>query len=129
MAGRSNGFGLWLDLTLDNRGPGAARRLAKEIGVSDGAVTQWRKEPYRQPSARNVQDIARALDVDPMRLLVTAGHLDSSVVGAEPYEIPESERTLHEMKKALERDGVMTKRDVAAILDNYSNMRRKRTDA
>lgn len=121
-----NLFGLWLDLTLANEGPGAARRLAKAVGVSDGAVTQWRKEPYRQPSARNVQDIAKYLGVDPMRLLVTAGHLEFEDV--EPFEVPEAERTISEMKKALERDGVMTKRDVAAILDNYSQMRRKRTN-
>lgn len=126
MPDRTNDFGLWLDITLDNEGPGAARKLARAVGVSDGAVTQWRKPPYRQPSARNVQDIAKHLGVDAMRLLVTAGHLD--LEGVEPFEVPESERTLHGMKKALERDGLMTKGDVSAILDNYTEMRKRRTN-
>lgn len=80
-------FGEWLDITLDNRGI-AGKTLAEQIGVNDSTISRIRGGASL-PSMPVVSEIARVLDLDPIRLAVTASLIPAdSMPGVEPYEMP-----------------------------------------
>lgn len=78
-------LGQWLDTTMANRGI-TSRALAKEVHVHESAVHNWRKGK-NIPQMSTLQVIARTLNVDPVRLAVTAGLWEPDV--AQPLPIPE----------------------------------------
>ena len=78
-------LGRWLDTTMANRGL-TNRALAKEVHVHESAVHNWRKGK-NIPQMSTLQAIARILDVDPVRLAVTAGLWDPDI--AQPLPTPE----------------------------------------
>lgn len=80
-------LGKWLDLTLANRGI-KSRELATKIDVHESAVHNWRKGK-NVPQLSTLQRLAALLGVDPIRLAVTAGLLDPTLVQAEPLPTPE----------------------------------------
>jgi len=79
-------FAQWLDITMSNRGI-TGRHLAKRLGVHDSAVSRWRSG-QGIPSMDTCVRLATELDVDPLRLAVTAGHMDGEVVGIDPLALP-----------------------------------------
>lgn len=80
-------LGAWLDVTMANRGM-KNRDLAKEVQVHESAVHNWRKGK-NVPQLPTLQRIAQVLNVEPVRLAVTAGLLDPTLVGQDPLPIPE----------------------------------------
>lgn len=80
-------LGAWLDVTMANAGM-RNRQLAKEVNVHESAVHNWRRGK-NVPQLGTLQKIASVLNADPVRLAITAGLLDASLVGQEPLPIPE----------------------------------------
>lgn len=80
-------FSDWLDTTMENNGI-RGRDLARRLGVSDGAVSRWRSGAAK-PSASTTAKIGNLLGVDPVRLILTAGHIDpADAPGIEPLSVP-----------------------------------------
>lgn len=82
-------FAEWLDRTLNEKGI-AAGEVARALGVSNGTVSKWRsgKNAIAFDSARK---LAAFLDVQPVRLAVTAGLMTSEEAGAPPLPMPEED--------------------------------------
>ncbi len=78
-------LGQWLDVTMTNRGL-RNRALAQAMGVHESAVHNWRKGK-NVPQLATLQRLAAELNVDPIRLAVTAGLWEPS--GVDPLPMPE----------------------------------------
>lgn len=113
-------FGRWLDVTMQNnkiKGTDLARRLE----VTDSAVSRWRKGaviPAPDATAR----LAKILGVDPVRLLVTAGHLEGDTVGASPYTTPEARARREKAKNAIESIKWLTEAGRQKLLETYDDL-------
>ncbi len=70
----TDGFRRWLRGQMEKQGWGVTR-MAREIGVSHGLVSQW-LSGERNPSPKSYTKIARALKTDRDELLVIAGIRD-----------------------------------------------------
>ena len=67
-------FGRWLRTQMDRREWGVTR-MARELDVSHGLVSQWLKGE-RNPSPASLENISDRLYVDLDMLLTLAGHRD-----------------------------------------------------
>lgn len=80
-------FGLWLDTTMENNRI-KGRDIAKALGVSDGAVSRWRSGAAK-PGPAITAKLGKILGVDPIRLVLTAGHIDpEDAPGIDPLSVP-----------------------------------------
>lgn len=99
----SKDFPSWLDRTLVERGI-AGGEVARALGVNDSAVSRWRNGKA-SPGLDSVMKLARFLEVNPVRLAVTAGLMKEDEAGAEPLPMPEDTRT-----KTMVYDQIMAMR-------------------
>lgn len=116
-------FGEWLDVTLSNKGI-MGRALADRVGVHDSAVSRWRAG-QGVPSIDALQRIAEFLDVDPLRLAVTAGQVPEKVAGVEPLTIPEPTARRQAVKRQLGRIRGITESERQHLLVTYEDMVRE----
>lgn len=75
-SGDSAYFGEWFSRTLSDRALQGSE-IADALGVSKALVSKWRNGKMR-PGVGQCLKLAELLNVDPMRMLVTAGHADPS---------------------------------------------------
>jgi transcriptional regulator with XRE-family HTH domain len=80
-------FGQWLDTTMANKGL-SGRWIAQRVDVNDSVVSRWRNGTAI-PTMANLARLADTLDVQPLRLAVTAGLVTEEMAGVPPYEMPE----------------------------------------
>ena len=96
----SDRFARWLALTMSNESI-TGRELAQKLGVDDSVVSRWRTG-RGTPSMDSCLKLAKVLNVDPLRLAVTAGALDGKAVGLEPLDMPSAraqrERIAHQLR-------------------------------
>jgi transcriptional regulator with XRE-family HTH domain len=113
-------FGRWLDLTMANRGI-RGRDLAKRLKVHDSAVSRWRSG-QGAPTLDTLQKLAQVLGVDPIRLAVTAGLLDPSLVGAEMLPMPEPTAQRVYVKEQLARIRGLLPEEKQLLINFYDNL-------
>jgi transcriptional regulator with XRE-family HTH domain len=120
MATKGSTFGAWLDATLSNKRI-MSRTLAESVGVHDSAVSRWRAGAGL-PTAEAVQGIARVLDVDPLRLMVTAGLVPERVAGVKPLPAPEPTARRERVRKQLGKVKGLTDKERSALLEAYEDI-------
>ena len=114
-------FGHWLDLTMSNRGI-KGRTLAKALKVHESAVSRWRAG-NGVPSMDSCLRLGKYLDVEPIRLAVTAGLMDGELAGVEPLPFPEPTAYRQKVKEQILGIKGLTRREQQKLLDTYDEMR------
>ena len=114
-------FGRWLDLTMANRDI-TGRQVAKAMKVHESAVSRWRKGGG-VPTMDTCLRLGKFLDVEPMRLAVTAGLVDGDLVGKSPLPDPEPTAYRAAVKKQIEAIRGLTQKERQALLSAYDEMR------
>lgn len=99
--GSAETFGRWLDLTMGNQGI-KGRTLARKLRVHDSAVSRWRSG-QGAPAMDTCVKLAKLLDVDPIRLAVTAGLMDGDLVEVEALPLPEPTAQRRAVRGQLEK--------------------------
>lgn len=113
-------FGRWLDLTMRNRDL-SGKEVAKKLKVTEGAVSKWRKG-VSVPQANTTLKLARVLGVTPpLRLLVTAGLLDSEIAGVEPLPLPEPTAQRAYVRDKINEIPYMTSQERQHLIDAYDD--------
>lgn len=115
--GSTQNFAAWLELTMDNKGLNN-KALADLVGVAESVTSRWRSG-RSLPSNENCERLAIALDVDPLRLMVTAGILDGSVYHVAPYPLPEPTAGRARLRTHLEKMRGLTPGSIDAMLDAW----------
>jgi transcriptional regulator with XRE-family HTH domain len=113
-------FGRFLDVTLDNLGI-SSRTVAQRLGMDDSAVSRYRNG-VSLPSASVLADLARILDLDPLRLTVTAGHVPADVAGVDPYPMPTPTAQRESVRRQIERIKGLSDTDRGKLLDTYDEL-------
>ena len=114
-------FGRWLDLTMANRGI-KGRTLARTLKVHESAVSRWRAG-NGVPSMDSCLRLARYLDVEPIRLAVTAGLMDAELAGTEPLPLPEPTAYRKAVKDQIRAIKGLTARERQKLIEAYDEMR------
>lgn len=112
-------FSEWLDVTMSNKGV-LGRTLAEATGVHDSAVSRWRSGTAT-PSMDSIERMAILLDVDPLRLAVTAGLLSAKVAGVEPLPMPEATARRESVRRQLSNIRGVTEHERHLLLQAYEN--------
>ncbi|PRH79423.1 hypothetical protein C6N75_10100 [Streptomyces solincola] len=124
-------FGQWLKLIMLTRGLTGVE-IAEATGVDNSAVSKWRNGTLL-PGEEACEKLAKFLDVDPLRLAVTAGLISEEIARVPPLPPPDDTELA-----AVERESIADlvskkisrKRDREALLaalealserDNYAN--------
>lgn len=113
-------FGRWLDLTMGNRGI-KGKDLAKHLKVHDSAVSRWRSGAGA-PEMDTCLRLAKVLNVDPIRLAVTAGLMDGELVGLTPLPMPEPTARRQAVKRQIIQIRGLTAREQQKLLDTYDDL-------
>lgn len=113
-------FGRWLDLTMANREI-KGRTLARKLHVHDSAVSRWRSG-QGVPTLDTTLKLAQILGVEPIRLAVTAGLMDGSLVSAQPLPLPEPTAQRQSVKDQLSRMRGLTAQEKQRLIQAYDNM-------
>lgn len=113
-------FGRWLDLTMANREI-QGRQLARKLKVHDSAVSRWRSG-QGVPALDTTMRLARLLDVEPLRLAVTAGNMDGELAGVAPLPLPEATAARIAVKQQLMKIRGLTPQERQKLLDVYDQM-------
>jgi transcriptional regulator with XRE-family HTH domain len=113
-------FAEWLNRTMSNRGISGGD-IARATGVAESAVSRWRSGKS-SPGADSLQKLASYLDVDPIRLAVTAGLLDSKAVNSSPLPLPEQTRQREYVREQIMKIRGLTDEDRAVLLEAYNNL-------
>lgn len=111
-------FGEWLDITLSNRRM-TNRMLADEIGVSDATVSRWRSGLSAPANMDAIADIARILDLDALRLAVTAGIISARVAHVEAYPTPEPTAQRESVRRQIARIKGLSDEGRRKLMDTY----------
>lgn len=115
-------FAEWLDVTLDNLGHGSGRSLAERMGVADEAISRWRTGGS-SPSRENVVKMAEALDLDAVRLGLTAAVLPPEFApGVKPYPIPEPTAQRDSVRRQIARIKGLSDDGREALLRTYDRL-------
>lgn len=110
-------FASWLDRTLTEQEISGSD-VARAVSVSDGVVSRWRNGKGRI-SLDNARKLASFLEVDPLRLIVTAGLMHAEEVGAEPLPIPKDTRTRELVLEQIMNIRYLTKEDKKNLIEAY----------
>lgn len=113
-------FGRWLDLTMANRDI-KGRTLARKLHVHDSAVSRW-KSGAGVPTLDTTMKLARVMGVDPIRLAITAGHMDGNIVGMDPLPMPEPTAQRALVKDRLSRIPGLTAEEKQHLIQAYDDM-------
>lgn len=116
-----NDFSEWLDTTMSNKNI-MGRTLAEAVGVHDSAVSRWRAGTG-VPTMEVIEPMATLLDVDALRLAVTAGLVSSSVAGVDPLPMPEPTARRESVKRQLARLRGVTETERRLLLQAYEDAR------
>lgn len=114
-------FGRWLDLTMSNRSI-KGRALARALKVNESAVSRWRAGKG-VPSMDSCLRLGKYLDVEPIRLAVTAGLIDGELAGVDPLPLPEPTAYRKAVKEQILAIKGLTKRERQKLLDTYDELR------
>jgi transcriptional regulator with XRE-family HTH domain len=114
-------FGHWLDLTMSNRKI-TGRALAKALKVHESNVSRWRAG-NGVPNMDSCLRLGKYLDVEPIRLAVTAGLIDGELAGVEPLPLPEPTQYRKAVKQQILAIKGLTVRERQRLLDAYDEMR------
>lgn len=114
-------FGRWLDLTMANRDI-KGRALAKALKVHESAVSRWRAG-NGVPSMDSCLRLAKFLHVEPIRLAVTAGLMDSELAGVEPLPCPEPTAHRNAVKEQINKIRGLTAAERQRLIDAYDELR------
>lgn len=115
-------FGRWLDLTMANRGI-TGRKIAKALKVHESAVSRWRAG-NGVPTMDSCLRLAKFLEVEePVRLAVTAGLMESDLIGADPLPMPEPTAARKAVKAQLAKIRGLTAHERQTLLDAYDDMK------
>lgn len=114
-------FGQWLDLTMSNRDI-KGRALAKALKVHESAVSRWRAG-NGVPSMDSCLRLGKYLNVEPIRLAVTAGLMDGELVGVDPLPLPEPTAQRQAIKDQLAKIRGLTAKERQRLIDAYDEMR------
>lgn len=117
MRRKGNAFGEWLDVTMSNKRI-MGRTLAEAAGVHDSAVSRWRVGKG-VPTMESLEGIATLLEVDTLRLAVTAGLVSEKVAGVEPLPTPEPTERRESVKRQLARLRGVTELERKMLLSAY----------
>lgn len=116
-------FARWLDGTLTERGI-AGGEIAKAIDVNDSAVSRWRNGKG-SPGLDSIMKLAKTLEVDPIRLAVTAGLMAKKEVGVDQLPIPEPSRAIIKAKESIMKIPGITDEDrntlVRTLAERYDH--------
>lgn len=110
-------FASWLDRTLTEQEISGSD-VARAVSVSDGVVSRWRNGKGRI-SLDNARKLASFLEVDPLRLIVTAGLMHAEEVGAERLPIPKDTRTRELVLEQIMNIRYLTKEDKKNLIEAY----------
>lgn len=110
-------FGRWLDLTMTNRNI-TGRSLARKLKVDDASVSRWRRS-LATPGMDTVVRMAKILNVDPLRLAVTAGLMDGPAVGIEPLPMPEPTAQRNLVKERIMKIPFASHEELQYMLNQY----------
>ena len=109
-------FSEWLDRTLVQRGISGGE-VAKALGVNDSAVSRWRRGKA-SPGLDSVMRLAEFLEVQPVRLAVTAGLMKQEAVGVPPFSMPtEDTSSMRRAKDHIMKTPGLSKGDREALLN------------
>jgi transcriptional regulator with XRE-family HTH domain len=114
-------FGRWLDLTMANRDI-KGRELSRKLKVHESAVSRWRAG-NGVPSMDSCLRLAKFLNVEPIRLAVTAGLMDGDLIGVEPLPMPEATAQRSAVRSQLDKIRGLTKGERDALLSAYDEMK------
>jgi transcriptional regulator with XRE-family HTH domain len=117
-------FGRWLDTTMDNKGI-QGKELAERLGVSDGAVSKWRGG-QSVPSQDKLHPLAEILDVDPLRLMATAGVHGLLESGVIPLPLPKANRRRERAREELRKIRHLDRYEREAMIEAYDRIVRER---
>ncbi|MFD8117116.1 helix-turn-helix domain-containing protein [Streptomyces microflavus] len=124
-------FGTWLARTMATRGL-TGGEIARAVEVPDSYVSRW-KNGKLVPGQDACQKLAKFLEVDPLRLAVTAGLITSEIAGVEELPHPdnsaikEAERNLIKdfiSKRATsgrDKEALLAALELLKVQDNYAN--------
>lgn len=110
-------FARWLDITMANNHI-TGRELATQLHVHDSVVSRWRSGEGT-PTVENCGRLAEALDVDPLRLAVTAGVLDAHMAGVEPLPLPPATALRERVRDQIYQIRGLTERSRTALLEAF----------
>jgi transcriptional regulator with XRE-family HTH domain len=118
-------FGRWLDLTMSNRDI-KGRELSRKLKVHESAVSRWRAG-NGVPSMDSCLRLGKFLNVEPIRLAVTAGLMDGELIGVEPLPMPEATAQRTAIRAQLGRIRGLTNAERDTLMDAYDDMKAGRT--
>lgn len=110
-------FARWLDTTMANQGI-SGRELAHRVGVNDSVVSRWRSA-QSTPGLDTCVNLAEALDVDPMRLAVTAGAIDKRMAQVDPLPMPPATALRERVRSQLQQIKGLTDETRQALLETF----------
>lgn len=116
-------FSDWLDRTLIERDI-AGGEVARALGVNDSAVSRWRNSKA-SPGLDSVMKLAQFLEVDPIRLAVTAGLMKSHEVGSEPLPMPEDTKARSLVHTQILGMRGLTRSEKMALIATYDKVAEK----
>lgn len=88
-------FGIWLVNQIERRDWNLSD-LARKIGVVPNTVSRW-VGGVRNPSYQKCLDIAKALEIDPVDVLIRAGYTPVNTVQVEAVDPQEMRRAMLEV--------------------------------
>lgn len=113
-------FARWLDLTMENRNI-TGNALAKLMGVNISQVSRWRNG-HGLPSLKTMYRLGRALQVDPIRLAVTAGLLTPEETGKTALQMPSARARADRLAGQLAKIKGLHESERKMLIDYYRSM-------
>jgi transcriptional regulator with XRE-family HTH domain len=117
---RDDTFARWLDLTMENRNI-SGNKLAEMMHVHVSQVSRWR-HGKGMPSLKTMYRMGRALEVDPIRLAVTAGLLTPEETGKKPLQMPVPRMRVDRFAKQLSKITGLHEAERKMLIDYYRSM-------
>lgn len=119
--GKRIDFGEWLDVTMSNKRI-MGRALAEAAGVHESAVSRWRSGTATPPMEA-IEKMADILEVEALRLAVTAGILSPKVAGVEPLPMPEATARRESVRRQLANLRGVTEEERRLLMQAYEDAR------
>jgi transcriptional regulator with XRE-family HTH domain len=110
-------FARWLDTTMANADM-SGRELAQRVGVNDSVISRWRSG-HSTPGLDTCMALADALQVDPMRLAVTAGAIEERMAGVERLPMPPATALRERVRSQLDQIKGLTDETRQALLETF----------
>ena len=115
-------FARWLDTTMENRNI-SGNKLAQMMGCDISQVSRWRNG-HGLPSLKTMYRLGRALEVDPIRLAVTAGVLTPEETGKTALQMPSPRARVDRIAKQLSKIKGLHESERSALIKFYKEMQK-----